>query len=60
VKVSISDFLDIVKVIRMLYGLDPAKTFFEKNMLNFTGYEPKDLHRLGKVDTITVTSETNE
>jgi len=55
VKVSISDFLDIVKVIRMLYGIDPAKTFFEKNMLNFTGYEPKDLHRLGKVDTITVT-----
>lgn len=51
-KISYTEFLDTVKVLRMLYGVAVADKFFKKNFTTFTGYEISDLNKLKHVDTI--------
>lgn len=42
-KYTLTEFLDTVKVIKMLYGRDIAETFFKKNIDNFPGLTYDDL-----------------
>lgn len=52
-KISIEQFLDTTKVIRMLYGVEIAKSYFEKNLDTFFGDSSLiDLHDLISSDTI--------
>lgn len=57
-KQSYADFLDTVKVIRMLYGVTASRDFFEKNFTTFTGQDIQVLHKLIKLDTIDSTLES--
>jgi len=40
--ITLEEFLDLTRCIRMLYDLQPAQTFFEKNLEEFTGYTLQD------------------
>lgn len=42
-----SDFLSLVKVIRMLYGIRTAKDFFEQNLALFESVVDTDFTTLG-------------
>lgn len=49
-----SDFLNMVKVLRMLYGVEVAKEYFEKQINQFGDMEISDLfsyHSFDKVET---------
>lgn len=52
-KITISDFLDYVKVLKMLYGREVAVIFFEKNFEEFTGFSLQDLTALQKQAKLT-------
>lgn len=40
--ITLQEFLGIVKVARMLYGVEVATHYFEKNIQEFSGHEPSD------------------
>lgn len=53
-KLTSDEFFNLVKVIRMLYGLSIAERFFLKNIETFTGITKKDLQSMiqnAKVNT---------
>lgn len=53
-QVSLNEFLQLIKVIRMLYGLDVAKELFEYGYKQFGfTFEIKD-------DILFITSETHQ
>lgn len=43
--ISLDTFLTLVKVLRMLYGVEPAMEFFEKNLEEFTGFNLDDFKK---------------
>lgn len=47
-EITTSDFLDYVKVLKMLYGRDVAVVFFERNFEEFSGFSINDLTALKK------------
>lgn len=49
-KISYSEFLDTVKVLRMLYGVNVATVYFERNFEEFTGNPISSLRQLKKID----------
>jgi len=54
---TVNEFLQLVKVIRMLYGVQLADKFFKSNMQMFTGFSTSDLQRLAGRDTVQATHE---
>ena len=55
-KLSISDFLKMTQILRMLYGVQFAQHFFEANQENF-GFSIDDLYRRLQDDKINSTTE---
>lgn len=53
-KMSLETFLDITKVIRMLYGVEASTKFFETNSEEFLGkkMDAKTLNNINPDDTI--------
>lgn len=43
---TFSDFMQLVKVLRMLYGINLATLYFEKNIVNFYHFNENDLQAL--------------
>lgn len=52
------DFLDTVKVLRMLYGVEISTVFFEKNLDN-VGLSIKDLQNLRANAKLDITRENS-
>lgn len=53
-KLSPDEFFNLVKVIRMIYGLSISEQFFLKNIETFTGITKNDLQAMiknGKLNT---------
>lgn len=45
-EITLLQFLTIVRVMRMLYGVQVATKYFEDNLETFTGHTIQDLKRL--------------
>lgn len=45
-KQTYSEFLDTVKVLRMLYGIEVARSYYEANFTEFTGAQKEALQNL--------------
>lgn len=58
-KWTLQEYTDMTKVIRMLYGVEEARRFFEKNFEEMTKLELKALQKLTARDNMQVTSENN-
>lgn len=56
-KLTPSEFFDLVKVIRMLYGVKIATYVYEKNMELFTGFSPESFANLVASATMESTRE---
>lgn len=56
-KITLSDYMDLTKVIRMLYGVSVATTFFEQNFKEFTGADINTLSNLKKRAKLDTTLE---
>jgi hypothetical protein len=54
---TLDEFLDLVKVFRMLYTIEVATRFFEENLEEFTGYSISDLQKLLAHDKLAPTHE---
>lgn len=55
--IALFEFLNLVKVMRMLYGVEVAKRYFEKNLFEFTGHTLSELEKLKRDARIEVTHE---
>lgn len=53
----IKDFLDMVKVLRMLYGVNIAKEYFEKHINDFGDFTISDLFNYKTFDNVDTTTE---
>lgn len=56
-KWTLQEFTDVTKVIRMLYGVQSATFFFEKNFEEMTGLQLNALHKLNKRAKVSATLE---
>lgn len=56
-KQTYTEFLDTVKVLRMLYGVEVAKHYYEQNFTEFTGAQKEALQNLKLNDTLEPTTE---
>lgn len=56
-KITLSEYMDLTKVIRMLYGVNVATIFFEQNFKEFTGVDINTLSNLKKRAKLDTTSE---
>lgn len=50
------DFLDMVKVLRMLYGVAVAREYFELHISEFAEFDVKDLYAYNSYVTVDTTS----
>lgn len=55
-KLSIAEFFKMTQILRMLYGVQIAQTFFELNLENF-GFSIDDLRQRLRDDKINPTTE---
>jgi len=55
-KITISEFFKMTQILRMLYGVQIAQTFFESNLENF-GFSVHDLQSRLQDDKINLTTE---
>jgi len=53
----LSDFLNMTKVLRMLYGVEVAKEYFEKQINEFGELNISDLFSYTSYDKVTSTTE---
>jgi len=51
-----SEFLDLVKVMKMLYGREIAEKFFTKNVTSFYNLDSESLNQVKKTETDTQSS----
>jgi len=42
-EMTLSEFYDMTRCVRMIYGIEPATRFFETNIEEFTGFALSDL-----------------
>ena len=56
-KITLSEYMDLTKVIRMLYGVNVATVFFEQNFKEFTGSDINTLSNLKKRAKLAITIE---
>lgn len=55
-KITISEFFKMTQILRMLYGVQIAQSFFESNLDNF-GFSINDLQARLQDDKINLTTE---
>lgn len=53
----LQDFLDMVKVLRMLYGVAIAKEYFELHVNEFSEFDVKDLFAYQSYANLEITPE---